>query len=186
MDESIQYLEFTDRNQWRAWLEKYHAVEKEAWLIHYKKGFQESTLLLDEAVEEALCFGWIDGSLRRLDERRYALRYTPRRPNSIWSLSNIHRAERLIQQDRMTEAGLAKISEAKANGQWEAALRREQVDIIPPDLQKALRKRKGAIAAYRALPASRKKQYMYWLQSAKRPATRQSRIEKIVEEVVHQ
>jgi uncharacterized protein YdeI (YjbR/CyaY-like superfamily) len=86
----------------------------------------------------------------------------------------------------MTEAGLAKISEAKENGQWEAARRREQVEIIPPDLEKALRRRKGAIAAYRALPASRKKQYIYWLQSAKRPATRRRRIEKIVEEAVSQ
>jgi uncharacterized protein YdeI (YjbR/CyaY-like superfamily) len=186
MDEAIEYLEFTDRNQWRAWLEEHHAVEKEAWLVHYKKGFQESTLSLDEAVEEALCFGWIDGLLRRLDERRYSLRYTPRRRNSVWSMSNIHRVERLIQQDRMTEAGLAKIAEAKENGQWEAASRREQVEIIPPDLEKALHSRKGAIAAYRALPASRKKQYIYWLQSAKRPATRQSRIEKIVEEVAGQ
>ena len=83
----------------------------------------------------------------------------------------------------MTEAGLIKIAEAKENGQWEAAIRREQVDIIPPELEKALRQRKGAIAAYRALPASQKKQYIYWLQSAKRPTTLQKRIAKILEEV---
>jgi uncharacterized protein YdeI (YjbR/CyaY-like superfamily) len=186
MDESINYLEFMDRSQWRMWLEEHHAEEGEAWLVHHKKGFQESTLRLEEAVEEALCYGWIDGLLRKLDDRRYILRYMPRRPSSVWSVSNIQRVERLIREDRMTEAGLEKIAEAKENGQWEAAVRREQVEIIPPDLAKALRRRKGAIAAYRALPISRKKQFIYWLQSAKRPATRWRRIEKIVEEVMSQ
>jgi uncharacterized protein YdeI (YjbR/CyaY-like superfamily) len=183
MDESPEHLEFADRHQWRKWLEQHHAEKTEAWLVHYKKGFQESTLRLEEAVEEALCFGWIDGLLRSLDEKRYSLRYTPRRPNSVWSMRNIERVERLIREGRMTEAGLEKIREAKENGQWEAAIRREQVDIIPPDLEKALRRRKGAIAAYRALPASRKKQYIYWLQTAKRPTTKQRRIDKIVQEV---
>jgi uncharacterized protein YdeI (YjbR/CyaY-like superfamily) len=183
MNESPKYLEFNGRDQWRAWLEKHHAEEVEAWLVHYKKGFQENTLLLNEAIEEALCFGWIDGLLRRLDEQRYVLRYTPRRRNSVWSVSNIERVERLIREGRMTEAGLEKIAEAKANGQWDAALRREQVDIIPLELEKALRRRKGAIAAYRALPASQKKQYIYWLQTAKREETLQRRVEKIVNEV---
>ena len=184
MDESIKYLEFSDRNQWRVWLEEHHAVEQEVWLVHFKKRFQESAFGLDEAVEEALCFGWIDGLLRRLDEKRYLLRYTPRRRNSVWSMRNIHRVERLIQEDRIIEAGLEKVAEAKENGQWEAAKRREQIEIMPSDLEKALRRRKGAIAAYRTLPDSRKKQYIYWLQSAKRHETQRKRIEKIVNEVV--
>jgi uncharacterized protein YdeI (YjbR/CyaY-like superfamily) len=183
MDESVEYLEFTDRSQWRKWLEEHHAEESEAWLVHYRKALPECTIELEEAVEEALCFGWIDGLLRKLDERRYGLRYTPRRPNSVWSVRNIERAERLMREGRMTEAGLKKIAEAKENGQWEAAIRREQVELIPPDLEQALRGRKGALAAYRALPASRKKQYIYWLQTAKRPATRQRRVERIVKDV---
>jgi uncharacterized protein YdeI (YjbR/CyaY-like superfamily) len=186
MDEAIQRLEFTDRNQWRIWLEENHAERSEAWLVHHRRGFQEFTLRLEEAIEEALCFGWIDGLLRKLDETRYMVRYTPRRPNSVWSVSNIQRVERLIRDGRMTAAGLQKIAEAKENGQWEAAIRREQVDIIPPDLEEALRQRRGALAAYRALPASRKKRYIYWLQTAKRPATQQRRIEKIVEEISSQ
>ena len=186
MDESIKCLEFSDRSQWRMWLEEHHAEGNEVWLIHYKKGFQEAALSLEEAVEEALCFGWIDGLLRRVDEKRYALRYTPRRRNSVWSISNIERAERLIREGRMTEAGQEKITEAKEGGQWEAARRREQIDVIPSELEKALRQRKGAIGAYRALTASQKKQYIYWVQSAKRPATKQRRIEKIVEEVMGQ
>jgi uncharacterized protein YdeI (YjbR/CyaY-like superfamily) len=135
-------------------------------------------------VEEALCFGWIDSTLRRLDERRYILRYTPRKRNSVWSLSNIQRVELLIQDGRMTDAGREAIAEAKKNGQWEAAIRREQVDIIPPDLEKALRSKKGALKAYRDLNASRKKQIIYWLQSAKRSETRRKRIERIVDEVL--
>ena len=186
MDESSKHLEFSERNQWRRWLEAHHAEESEAWLVHTRKGVQAPALSLAEAVEEALCFGWIDGLLRKLDERRYVVRYTPRRPNSVWSVSNIQRVERLIREGRMTDAGLEKVAEAKENGQWEDAIRREQVEVIPPDLERALRRRKGAIAAYRALPASRKKRYIYWLQSAKRPTTLRRRIEKIVEEVVGQ
>jgi uncharacterized protein YdeI (YjbR/CyaY-like superfamily) len=179
----LQYLEFADRRQWRTWLEEHHAEESEVWLALRKKAFSPPGLSLEEAVEEALCFGWIDGLLKRLDERRYVLRFTPRRSNSVWSVSNIERAERLIQKGRMTDAGLKAIAEAKENGQWDAALRREQVDVIPVDLEAALRAREGALAAYRSLPASRKKQYIYWLQSAKRPATKERRIERIVDEV---
>jgi uncharacterized protein YdeI (YjbR/CyaY-like superfamily) len=186
MEESPHYIEFGDRSQWRAWLEAHHADTDVVWLVHYKKGFQESTLLYEDAVEEALCFGWIDGQLRRLDERRYILRYTPRRRNSVWSISNIRRAERLSRQGRMTLVGLDKIAEAKETGQWQAAIRREQVDIIPPDLEGVLERIEGAVAAYHALPDSRKKQFIYWLQTAKRPATKRRRIAKIVAEVVRE
>jgi uncharacterized protein YdeI (YjbR/CyaY-like superfamily) len=178
-------LEFDHRDQWRAWLEKNHSVETEAWLILYKKKYQDQGLTLDEAVEEALCFGWIDGTLRSIDEKRYALRYSPRRQNSIWSVSNIQRVKKLIAKGKMTAAGKLKIDEAKENGQWQAAIRREQVDRIPKELEIALRKVKGALTAYQSLPDSRKKQYIYWLQSARREETKQKRIEKIIDEVIN-
>jgi uncharacterized protein YdeI (YjbR/CyaY-like superfamily) len=184
MNESPEHLEFSHRQEWRTWLEAHHAEESEAWLVQYKKEFEEAGLGYEETVEEALCFGWIDGLLRRLDERRYLLRYTPRRRDSVWSMNNIQRVERLIQEGRMREAGLKAIAEAKETGQWQAAIRRERVDIIPPDLEEALRQRQGGIAAYHALPDSRKKQFIYWLQTAKRPETKQRRIERIVAEVV--
>jgi uncharacterized protein YdeI (YjbR/CyaY-like superfamily) len=184
MSDSTQYLEFTDRTQWRRWLEMHHAKADEAWLVQYKKAFEESGLGYEPAVEEALCFGWIDGLLRRFDERRYLLRYTPRRPDSIWSMNNIQRVERLIREGRMTEAGLQAIAQAKESGQWQAAIRREQVDIIPPDLEEALDRIEGATAAYHALPDSRKKQFIYWLQTAKRTVTKRRRIDQIVEEVL--
>ena len=179
-------LEFRHRDQWRKWLENHHSTETEVWLIVYRKEYEDQGLILGEAVEEALCFGWIDGKLKSLDERRYMLRYSPRKPNSIWSISNIQRVEKLIVEGKMTEAGYRKIVEAKENGEWDAAIRRERVDVIPRELESALRKIDGAISAYQSLPDSRKKQYIYWLQTAKQEATKQRRIQKIVQEVLGQ
>lgn len=179
----MQPLEFENRKQWRTWLEKNWATESEAWVVQYKKKFSDQGLSLEEAIEEALCFGWIDSTLNTLDEKRYARRYSPRKADSIWSISNIQRVEKLIAEGKMREAGQRKINEAKENGQWEAAVRREQVDIIPEELESVLRREEGGLAAYRALPDSQKKRYIYWLQSAKREETKQRRIQKIVEEV---
>jgi uncharacterized protein YdeI (YjbR/CyaY-like superfamily) len=179
-------LEFANRDQWRCWLEKNHSTESEAWLIVYKKKFDDQGLALGEAVEEALCFGWIDGKLKSLDKKRYMLRYSPRKANSIWAISNIHRVEKLITEGKMTKAGYLVIAEAKANGEWQAAIRREQVDIIPEELENKLKKIDGAISAYQAQPDYRKKQYIYWLQTAKREDTKKSRIEKIIKEIFGQ
>jgi uncharacterized protein YdeI (YjbR/CyaY-like superfamily) len=186
MAKQTSCLEFDDRDQWRMWLEKNHASDTEAWLILYKKKYREHKLTLEEAVEEALCFGWIDGKLKSIDERRYALRYSPRTLNSIWSMSNIQRVEKLIAEGKMREAGFLKIAEAKENGEWEAAIRREQVNVLPKELESALREHEGALSAYQALPDSRKKQYIYWLNMAKREETKRKRILKILHEVLNQ
>jgi uncharacterized protein YdeI (YjbR/CyaY-like superfamily) len=180
----VNHLKFQYRDQWRQWLDRHHAIETEAWLILYKKKYQDQGLTLDEAIEEALCFGWIDGKLKRLDEKRFTLRFSPRTTTSIWSMSNIRRVEKLIEERKMTEAGILKVAEAKENGEWEAAIRREQVDKIPGDLEKALKQVDGALSKYQALTNSRKKQFIFWLQSAKREATKEKRIQKIVEELV--
>jgi uncharacterized protein YdeI (YjbR/CyaY-like superfamily) len=180
----IDCLEFEHRDQWRRWLKNNHSTKPEAWLIVYKKKYQEEGLTLDELIEEALCYGWIDGKLKSLDMKRYMLRFSRRTANSIWAVSNIKRVEKLIAEGKMEESGYQKIAEAKANGEWDAAMRREQVDIIPKPLESALRNVDGAIAAYQLLPDSRKKQYIYWLQTAKREETEQRRIQKIVDEVM--
>ena len=177
-------LEFRNRNQWRRWLEVNHTLESVAWLTIYRKEFQEEGIVLGEAVEEALCFGWIDGKLKRIDEKCFALRFTPRKSNSIWSMSNIRRVEKLISEEKMTGAGLMKVVEAKKNGEWDAAIRREQVDIIPEDLEAELIKIDGALDTYRAIPDSHKKRYIYWLQSAKRESTRSRRIKRIIEQIL--
>ena len=149
-------LDFAGRDQWRAWLDQYHAVEREAWLLLHKKRAAGDALSLEEAVEEALCFGWIDGLLRSVDSETYLLRFSPRSQKSIWSENNKKRAEGLIHAGRMTEAGLAKIAEARANGEWEAATAREDVDAIPADLAQAL-ERTETCTSFKRWPASRQK-----------------------------
>ncbi|MCB8961547.1 MAG: YdeI/OmpD-associated family protein [Ardenticatenales bacterium] len=176
-------LSCASRDEWRRWLHENHAASSEAWLKIRRQRARGPGISLDEAVEEALCFGWIDGLLQPIDENWYALRFSPRQADSPWSARNIGRVERLLAAGLMAPAGQTQIDLARANGQWDAALRREQVDRIPPELETALSEQPGALAAYAALPASRKKQLLYWLDSAKRPATKVKRIQAIVAEL---
>lgn len=143
MEETSNPLDFVDRYSWRSWLDEHHAASSQAWLIIQKKYSQAEGLCLDEAVEEALCFGWIDGKLRRLDANSYLLRFSPRKPNSVWSVYNIQRVEKLVDLGLMTEAGLAAVEAGKQSGQWQAALDRENTDEIPPELEAALRQTGG-------------------------------------------
>ncbi len=171
---------FANREEWRAWLEEHSINEPEAWLLISRKGADRRFLILEEAVEEALCFGWIDGALKPIDDGHYALRFSPRKSNSIWSVNNQRRVEKLILEGRMTPAGLAKIVEAKENGEWEAATAREDVSSVPDDLVQAL-ENNDAWMDFEKWPASQKKQYLYWLESAKRIETREKRLRAIIE-----
>jgi uncharacterized protein YdeI (YjbR/CyaY-like superfamily) len=179
---ALKPLSFTTRRQWRAWLKAHHRREAQVWLALYKKGERTPSLSIAEAQEEALCFGWIDHLSRSLDQSRFLLRFTPRRAGSIWSLTNIRRVEKLTGAGLMTQAGLEKVAEARRNGQWEAAIAREQTERIPAELEKSLRRRKGALAGYRSLTPSRKKQLVHWLLTAKSEATRQRRLQAILQE----
>lgn len=183
MQGAEQHLRFTRREDWRAWLAENGQSAKAVWLLHYKKGFgPPERMSYEESVEEALCFGWIDGLMHPHDAESYAIRYSPRKPKSIWAASNKQRVQKLIAEGRMTPAGLALVAQAKANGQWEAAAQRDNVELLPADLEESL-KTAGALAAYRALSPSRKKQYAYWIADAKRAETRQKRIAATVEAV---
>jgi uncharacterized protein YdeI (YjbR/CyaY-like superfamily) len=184
MPRPSSYAVFGGRAEWRAWLEQHHADESGLWLALYKVDSGKAGVTYEEAVEEALCFGWIDGQAQAVDEEKYAVRFTPRRPNSVWSVSNKRRVEKLLRQGRMAEAGLKLVAAAQASGAWEAATRREDVDTLPPELEQALRKVEGALAGFEALPASRKKQLIWWVTDAKRDATRQRRLEAIVQEAL--
>jgi uncharacterized protein YdeI (YjbR/CyaY-like superfamily) len=177
-------LRFSKRTQWRSWLEEHHATATAAVLVIHRASHRAEGLALEEAVEEALCYGWIDSTLRSLDERCYLLRFTPRRRNSVWSIRNIHRVQRLVEEGKVAAAGLRTITEAKESGAWEAAVRREEPDEIPMQLARALRRKKGALAGYRALPRGRKKQLLHWLFSARREETRTGRITAIVAEAL--
>ncbi len=172
-------MAFTNQEDWRAWLEEHHATEQEAWLFISRKASARQFLMLGEAVEEALCFGWIHGALQPINKESYALRFSPRKPHSIWSIHNQRRVEKLIREGRMTPAGLEKVAEAKESGEWEAAIVREDVSSVPDDLVQALEEA-DAWLAFEAWPASQKVQYLYWLEIAKRMVTREKRIQAIV------
>ena len=136
-----------DRAAWREWLAAHHAERTQVWLLLHKKHVEEPSVRYDEAVEEALCWGWIDGLTNRWDERSYAVRFTPRKPGSVWSESNVARVARMIAEGRMTPAGMALIEEAKRRGTWDQAAS-GRLDVTPPDLEAALA---GVPAACRAL-----------------------------------
>jgi len=177
-------LSFLDRNEWRKWLEKNHRKQKEVWLIHYKKHAGKIGVQLEEAVEEALCFGWIDGKLKKVDKDRFMLRYSPRKAGSVWSRINRERAERMIKAGRITPAGLSMIEEAKKRSSWDRVYTSLEQERIPPDLRRALAKDKRALDNFQSFANSYKNMYIYWVKSAKTDETRRERIEKVVEQAL--
>lgn len=174
-------LFFRSRSEWRAWLRLRHDRETEAWVAHAKKGSQRRGLTYSEGVEEALCFGWIDGLTHSHDADFFLQRYTPRKPDSVWSESNKARVQELIRQRRMTRAGLRQVEAAQADGRWQDASRSEDPDWIPEALLVALRRTPGALDAYRCLPPSQREMYGHTVETARRPETRLKRIEAAIQ-----
>ena len=163
------------RAEWRAWLAENHAASTGVWLVYPKKSSGLPGPSYEEAVEEALCFGWIDSRVRPLDERRRLQWFSPRRPGSIWSAPNKARVARLLAAGRMAPAGLAKIEAAKADGSW-AILDKVDALEMPEDLAAALAASPAAEAEFAALTPSLQKQCLYWVLSAKREQTRAGRV----------
>lgn len=173
---------FKDRNDWRRWLEINHNKEKEAWLIHYKKHAGKIGINHTEAVEEAICFGWIDGKLKKIDDERFMLRYSPRKANSVWSKINREKAEEMIKTGKMMKAGLAKIGEAKKGGFWDEAYTNKEKERMPSDLKKALVKNRKAWDNFQKFANTYRNMYIGWVISAKTKETRKKRIEKVVKQ----
>lgn len=171
----------THRIDWHAWLKENHQKEAEVWLIYYKKATGEKCITYRESLEEAICFGWIDGLIKKLDEKRYVRRFTPRKKNSHWSKINKDLATRLIKENRMKAYGLQKIDEAKTNGKWNKAHDVSQKAVLPDDVKKALLTDPSAWKNFRRFTNSIQYRYIYWVNEAKRDATRQKRIFKLVE-----
>ncbi len=171
---------FETRDAWHTWLVENHATAREALLVFHKKHTGKAGLTYLEALEEALCFGWIDGILRRIDDEKHMIRFCPRRKNSIWSENNKKRVRKLIKEGRMTEAGLVKVQEAKANGQWYKAAVREDVTLVPAALVEALARNELARRNFENLAPCYRKQFLYWVGSAKRDGTRERRIAEVV------
>jgi uncharacterized protein YdeI (YjbR/CyaY-like superfamily) len=167
-------VEAEDRATWRAWLEANHAGASGAWLVTWRKG-HGSVLDYGEAVEEALCFGWVDSTGGSVDERRTKLYFAPRKTRSVWSASNKARVERLIGAGLMRPAGLAAIERAKENGSWTALDEVEQ-GVVPPDLATALEAHPPAAANFAAFPWSARRAILVWVADAKRPETRAARV----------
>jgi uncharacterized protein YdeI (YjbR/CyaY-like superfamily) len=168
------------RSQWRVWLEKNHATEEELWLIFYKKHTGKAGLVYEDAVREALCFGWIDGILKRIDDEKHTIRFSPRRKRSVWSERNKKRVGELINEGRMTEHGMVKIREAKKNGQWDNAAVQRPVPDVPPELRKALARNKATQRTFDSLAPSYRKRFIYWVAIAKRDETRRKRVKEVV------
>lgn len=171
---------FKDRDEWRQWLEEHHDSESGVWLIYYKKHVKKKSVRYEEAVEEALCFGWIDSTAKRIDDEKFMQRYTPRKEASNWSQSNKLRVKKLIELGQMTEAGLKAIEIAKHNGSWDRLDDIEVEIVIPEDLEAALAENPTARENFEKFAPSNKKQYLYWLKSAKRAETREKRLREIV------
>lgn len=165
---------------WR-WLELNHASEPEVWVKMYKKDSGQKTINWEEGVVEALCWGWIDGIRKPLDEQAYLQRFTPRRKGSNWSKRNREHVERLIAEGKMQEPGMAHVRAAQADGRWEAAYAPASEMAIPEDFLAALEERPAAKALFETLNRQNLYAIGYRLQTARKPETRQKRLERILE-----
>lgn len=167
---------------WRRWLRANHAKSDGEWLVMAKKGTTSPTsLTYDEALDEALCYGWIDGQARSRDATTRLQRWTPRRKRSNWSKRNTGIAARLVQEGRMQPAGLAEMERAKADGRWAVAYAGPAAISVPDDLMAALGKRPRAKAMFEILTSQNRYALLYRIQDAKRPETRSRRIEQFVD-----
>lgn len=173
---------FKNRNEFRKWLEKNHDKQKELWILFYKVHTKKKSLRYSEAVEESLCFGWIDGILKRIDDEKHAQRYTPRNPKSIWSKVNKERAERMIETGKMTDAGLVKIREAKKSGWWENAYTTTRRDYeMSPEMKKVLMSDTEAWKNFQNLGRSYQNTYVFFVNYAKHEETKKKRIQIVLE-----
>jgi len=173
---------FKNRNEFRKWLEKNHFKKTELWLLFYKVHTNKKSVRYAEAVEEALCFGWIDGIVKRIDDEKHAQRYTPRKPRSYWSNVNKERAKRMIEQGKMTDAGLVKIKEAKKSGWWQNAYTTSRGDYeMSEEMKKALMSDKEAWNNFRNFGKGYQNTYIFYVNYAKREETKQKRIQLVLE-----
>jgi|SRR5579859_298477 len=176
----LTILSFKTQRAWAAWLKKNHARSTGVWLKLAKKGAGPS-LTYAQAVEESLCYGWIDGQAKPLDDTAWLQRYTPRRPRSPWSKINRAKAEALLAAGRLQAAGLAAIEAAKADGRWAAAYDSPAAASVPDDLQAELDRRPRAKAFFASLNSANRYAITYRLQNAKKPETRARRLAQFVD-----
>jgi uncharacterized protein YdeI (YjbR/CyaY-like superfamily) len=180
-DESLL---LSSRDDWRDWLETNHTTKTGVWVIIIKKNSAIEGLRYEDAVEEAVCFGWIDSKMKSVDKDRFIQRFTPRKPTSYWSDSNKARVKKMKADGKMTKAGLKAVKVAKQNGMWDYSRKISGEVTIPVDLEKALFKNKKARKNFNNYPPSTQKIYINYILEAKKIETRQRRISKIIERAV--
>ena len=178
----LQTLVVENREAWREWLSANHEEEAEIWLVYYKKASGKTSIEYNESVEEALCFGWVDSIIKKIDEEKYARKFTPRKANSKWSESNIKRVEKMITAGLMTKHGMALVEAAKLSGSWDNPVRPPELSFeLPPEFVAALAKNKKAGENFEKLAKTYQKQYIGWIITAKRTGTREKRIRESIE-----
>jgi uncharacterized protein YdeI (YjbR/CyaY-like superfamily) len=163
-------------DRWRDWLDKYHASESEVWLVFYKQQTGVASIDYDDALDEALCFGWVDSLVKRLDDRRYARKFTPRRPDSRWSTKNRQRYEALKASRRLKPAGIERPPTDRGYGPRPARL--PMPSQLPAYIQAALSKHPAALRHFEALPPSQRRRYLAWIESAKQEETKLRRLKE--------
>lgn len=172
---------FASKTKWADWLAKRHDKSPGVWLKLAKKDSRIKSITYEEALDVALCYGWIDGQKKGFDEKYWLQKFTPRGPKSIWSKINTEKAERLIASGEMKPAGLKTIEAAKADGRWEAAYASQKNITIPDDFQAALNKNKKAQALFETLKSGERYSFLFRIHNAKKPETRAKRIQQFVE-----
>jgi uncharacterized protein YdeI (YjbR/CyaY-like superfamily) len=175
----IEQLYFKNDTEWREWLHTNHNVSKGVHLIFYRVDSEFESMRWEQAVQVAIRYGWIDSTVKKLDDERRFQLFTPRKPKSVWSKLNKGYVAKLIQEKLMHESGAKSIEIAKSNGAWESLDDVESL-VIPADLRLAFAKSKKAYKNYEAFSPSYRKNYLYWLNQAKRQATREVRIAEII------
>jgi uncharacterized protein YdeI (YjbR/CyaY-like superfamily) len=185
MAEELPIRLFARPAELEAWLEENHRSSEGVWLKIAKKGAAESSVTYAEALELALCFGWIDSQKRGFDDRHFLQRFTPRRPRGRWSKINREKAERLIEAGAMRAAGLAEVEAAKADGRWEAAYEGQRTAKVPRDLQRELDINPRAAAFFASLDSANRYAIVYRLEEAKKPETRERRLRKFIAMLEH-
>ncbi len=178
---SFNSLYVKDRDEWRKWLSQNHNKESAVWLIFYKTHTGKPSLPYGDAVEEALCYGWIDSIIKRIDDEKYARKFTLRKEESKWSVLNAHRAEKMIRQGKMTEKGLKLYTYAKENDLILAEdSEKKKIPDIPGFIMKALERNQKANEHFISLAPSYKRQYIGWIMDAKKEETKMRRLDEMI------
>lgn len=180
MRPDYEIVEFRTAPSWRAWLGANHATTDGVWLRMYKKASGVASVTYAQALDDALCYGWIDGQSKSFDDVSFIQKFTPRRARSMWSKRNVEYVARLEAEGLMTPAGLAEVERAKADGRWQAAYDRPTEMVIPEDFLAAVAKNKKALATYETLKKTSLFTIGFKLQTAKKPETRANRMAAII------